>query len=181
MSWKGKKFKFITYRFIVTALTNCTTLLGNNCEREEWLNYTWFYFFISIESSSQYGDDLRHLKIKKRDKPNILGMSLPEYQYGRKNTLKRFLLILLPFVTPFAEFYQYTGKKRKDGNRKTQIPRQHGDLTTLNYLSSDNGKIRELLEKWKKEITIACYYVGYRLPRNETTHIISEDRPIRLV
>lgn len=24
-------------------------------------------FFISIESSSQYGDDLRHLKIKKRD------------------------------------------------------------------------------------------------------------------
>lgn len=40
-------------------------------------------FFISIESSSQYGDDLRHLKIKKRDKPNILGMSLPEYQYGR--------------------------------------------------------------------------------------------------
>lgn len=72
-------------------------------------------------------------------------------------------------------------KKRKDGNRKTQIPRQHGDLTTLNYLSSDNGKIRELLEKWKKEITIACYHVGYRLPRNETTHIISEDRPIRLV
>lgn len=40
MSWKGKKFKFITYRFIVTALTNCTTLLGNNCEREELLNYT---------------------------------------------------------------------------------------------------------------------------------------------
>lgn len=138
-------------------------------------------FFISIESSSQYGDVLRHLKIKKRDKQNILGMSLPEYQYGRKSTLKRFLLILLPFVTPFAEFYQYTGKKRKDGNRKTRIPRQHGDLTTLNYLSSDNGKIRELLEKWKKEITIACYHVGYRLPHNETTHIISEDRPIRLV
>lgn len=72
-------------------------------------------------------------------------------------------------------------KKRKDGNRKTRIPRQHGDLTTLNYLSSDNGKIRELLEKWKKEITIACYHVGYHLPRNEKTHIISEDRPIRLV
>lgn len=69
-------------------------------------------FFISIESSSQYGDDLCHLKIKKRDKPNILGMSLPEYQYGRKNTLKRFLLILLPSVTPFAEFYQYTGRKK---------------------------------------------------------------------
>lgn len=107
-------------------------------------------FFFSIESSSQYGDVLHHLKIRKRDKQNILGMSLPEYQYGRKSTLKRFLLILLPFVTSFAEFYQYTGKKRKDGNRKTQIPRQHGDLTTLNYLSSDNGKIRELLEKWKK-------------------------------
>lgn len=40
MSWKGKKFKFITYRFLVTALTKCTTLLGNNCEREERLNYT---------------------------------------------------------------------------------------------------------------------------------------------
>lgn len=94
---------------------------------------------------------------------------------------KGFFWFYYPFVTSFAEFYQYTGKNRKDGNRKTQIPRQHGDLTTLNYLSSDNGKIRELLEKWKKEITIACYHVGYRLPRNETTHIISEDRPIRLV
>lgn len=33
----------------------------------------------------------------------------------------------------------------------------------------------------ERKITIACYHVGYRLPRNETTHIISEDRPIRLV
>lgn len=70
-------------------------------------------FFILIESSSKYGDVLRHLKIRKRDKQNILGMSLPEYQYGRKSTLKRFLLILLPSVTSFAEFYHYTGKKGK--------------------------------------------------------------------
>lgn len=77
----------------------------------------------------------------------------------------------------------FTSTQEKKGKMETerQILRQHGDLTTLNYLSSDNGKIRELLEKWKKEITIACYHVGYRLPRNETTHIISEDRPIRLV
>lgn len=75
-------------------------------------------FFISIESSSQYGDVLRHLKIRKQDKQNILGMSLPEYQYGRKSTPKRFLLILLPFVTPFAEFYQYTGKKEERWKQK---------------------------------------------------------------
>lgn len=41
-------------------------------------------FLISMESSSQYGDDLRHLKIKKRDKQNILGMSLPEYHMAEK-------------------------------------------------------------------------------------------------
>lgn len=88
-----------------------------------------------------------------------------------------FYYLLLHHLPSFTSTLEKKGKMETE----RQIPRQHGDLTTLNYLSSDNGKIRELLEKWKKEITIACYHVGYRLPRNETTHNISEDRPIRLV
>lgn len=32
--WKGRHFKLMTYRFVVNALTHCTTLLGDNLRKK---------------------------------------------------------------------------------------------------------------------------------------------------